>query len=161
MLERRLLSLSAGLLALTLGACAGLGQGDPIQVSVAGVESLPGEGFEMRMLVKLRVQNPNDTPLEYDGVYLRLDVLEKTFATGVSDQRGRVPRFGESVIGVPVTVSVLSMARQAFGMLDGKPIESVRYELNGKLSGPALSAVRFQSQGELALPSPKSPRTTQ
>ncbi len=161
MLERRLLSLSAGLLALTLGACAGLGQGDPIQVSVAGVESLPGEGFEMRMLVKLRVQNPNDTPLEYDGVYLRLDVLEKTFATGVSDQRGTVPRFGESVIGVPVTVSVLSMARQAFGMLDGKPIESVRYELNGKLSGPALSAVRFQSQGELALPSPKSPRTTQ
>ena len=161
MLERRFLSLSAGLLALTLGACAGLGQGDPIQVSVAGVESLPGEGFEMRMLVKLRVQNPNDTPLEYDGVYLKLDVLERTFATGVSDQRGTVPRFGESVIGVPVTVSVLSMARQAFGMLDGKPIESVRYELNGKLSGPALSAVRFQSQGELALPSPKSPRTTQ
>jgi len=161
MLARGFLSLLAGVLALTLGASASLEQGDPIQVSVAGVESLPGEGFEMRMLVKLRVQNPNDTPLEYDGVYLKLDVLEKTFATGVSDQRGTVPRFGESVIGVPVTVSVLGMARQAFGMLDGKPIESVRYELNGKLSGPALSAVRFQSQGELALPSPKSPRTTQ
>ena len=152
MLERRLLSLSAGLLALTLGACAGLGQGDPIQVSVAGVESLPGEGFEMRMLVKLRVQNPNDTPLEYDGVYLKLDVQEKTFATGVADVRGSVPRFGESVIAVPVTVSMLRMVRHAMGMLDGKPIDKIRYEMEGKLNAPALGATRFQSQGEFTLP---------
>ena len=153
-------SLPAGVFALALGACASLEPGDPVQVTVAGVESLPGEGFEMRMMVKLRVQNPNDTPLEYDGVYLRLDVQEKTFATGVSDARGSVPRFGESVVGVPVTVSVLNVARQAFGMLDGKAPETVRYEMNGKFGGPALSTIRFRSQGELALPSPKGARTT-
>ncbi len=33
---------------------------------------------------KLRVQNPNDSAIEYDGVYLKLEVLDKTFATGVS-----------------------------------------------------------------------------
>jgi LEA14-like dessication related protein len=148
-----------GAFALALGACASLDQGDPVQVTVAGVESLPGEGFEMRMMVKLRVQNPNDTPLEYDGIYLRLDVQEKPFATGVSDQRGSVPRFGESVVGVPVTVSMLNVARQAFGMLEGKALETIRYEMNGKFSGPALRTVRFQSQGELALPNPKSART--
>src|SRR5512140_575047 len=88
--------------ALTLNACASLQGRDPIQVTVAGVESLPGKGFELRMLIKLRVQNPNDTPIEYDGVYLKLDVQETTFATGVSDERGSVPRFGESIIGVTV-----------------------------------------------------------
>ena len=89
----------------TLVGCAGMPGRDPVQVTVAGIESLPGEGLEVRMMVKLRVQNPNDAPVEYDGVYVKLDVLDKTFATGVSAERGSVPRFGESVIGVPVSTS--------------------------------------------------------
>ncbi len=44
---------------------------------MAGIDSLPGEGLAVRMLVKLRVQNPNDAPIENDGVYIRLDVLDK------------------------------------------------------------------------------------
>jgi hypothetical protein len=153
-------TLLPGLFALALGACASLAGNDPVQVTVAGVESLPGEGFELRMMVKLRVQNPTGTPLEYDGVYLKLSVMDKSFATGVAGERGSVPRFGESVIRVPVTVSALSMARQALGVLDGKPIDTVTYEMEGKLSGPAFGAMRFRSQGEFALPTAASRRTT-
>lgn len=156
-LLRRLLIVMA---AMALGACASLRGDDPLQVTVAGVESLPGEGLELRMLVKLRVQNPNDTPLEYDGVYLQLDVQNKTFATGVSDARGSVPRFGESIIGVPVTVSVLRMARHALGMLDGKPVDKISYELDGKLNAAAFGSTRFQSQGEFTLPSGPSRQPT-
>ncbi|HKU70679.1 MAG TPA: Water stress and hypersensitive response domain-containing protein, partial [Burkholderiales bacterium] len=47
-------------------ACASLPDRDPVQVQVAGIEPLPGEGMEMRMLVKLRVQNPNNDPVDYD-----------------------------------------------------------------------------------------------
>ena len=61
--------------------CAGMQRQDPLQVTVAGIESLPGEGMELRMLVKLRVQNPNDAPLDYDGVYVKLDVLEQASTT--------------------------------------------------------------------------------
>ena len=51
------------LLAVTLVVgCAGLARQDPVQAYVVGVEPLQGEGLELRMLVKLRVQNPNDTP---------------------------------------------------------------------------------------------------
>jgi LEA14-like dessication related protein len=42
------------------------------------------------MMVKLRIQNPNDAPLEYRGVYVQMDVLDKTFATGVSDDPGTI-----------------------------------------------------------------------
>jgi LEA14-like dessication related protein len=141
------------IIALALGACAGLPGREPIQVTVAGIESLPGEGLEFRLLVRLRVQNPNDAPVDYDGVYVKLDVQDRTFATGVSDERGTVPRFGESVIAVPVTVSTLRLALQAIGfMLDGKATEKVNYKLEGKLDGPTFGSTRFQSQGEFLLP---------
>lgn len=139
-------------LLLALAGCASLQTREPLDVTVAGMESLPGEGMEVQMLVKLRVKNPNDAALEYDGVYVKMEVLGKTFATGVSDERGTVPRFGESVIGVPVTVSVLRMVRQVIGMLDGKPVDKITYSLEGKLSGTGLSAWRFSSSGEFELP---------
>ena len=138
--------------ASTLGACVGVLPRDPVQVTVADIASLPAEGLEFRMMVKLRVQNPNDAPIEYDGVYVQLDVLDKTFATGVSDERGSIRPFGESVIGVPVTVSTLRMAVYAFGMLDGKPIDRINYKLHGRLSGPVFGSTRFQAQGDFALP---------
>ena len=140
------------LVALTLSACATLPGQEPVQVTVADIESMEGEGMEMRMLVKLRVQNPNDSPVEYDGVFIRVEVLDRTLGTGVSDQRGSVPRYGEAVIGVPVTVSVLRVALNVFRMLDGKGVEQVHYKLTGKLDGPTFGSTRFESQGDLMLP---------
>ncbi|MEO8225074.1 MAG: LEA type 2 family protein [Gammaproteobacteria bacterium] len=146
--------LAPALSTLLLCACASLPSGDPLQVTVGGVESLPGEGLELRLLVKLRVQNPNDEPLAYDGIYVRLDVQGKVFATGVSAARGTVPRFSEAVIPVPVTVSVLRMVRQVMGVVDGQPVDRIRYELRGKLNAAGFRTARFQSEGDLTLPAP-------
>ena len=137
---------------LSLSGCAAMSDRDPVQVTVAGIDSLPGEGLEVRMLVKLRVQNPNDVPIEYDGVSVRLDVLDKTLATGVSDQRGIVPRFGEAVISVPLTVSPL---RVVFGALDaiggGQVPEKMNYRLEGKLAAVGFRSTRFHAAGQLPL----------
>src|SRR4051794_5169489 len=65
--------------------CASLHGGDPLEVTVAGIEPLESQGMEMRMLVKLRVQNPNDVPVAYNGVALEMNLSGKTLATGVSD----------------------------------------------------------------------------
>jgi len=140
------------LVAMTSG-CASMKAKDPLQVTVAGVESIPGEGMELRLLVKLRVQNPNDAPIDYNGVAVEMNVQGKTFATGVSDAHGNVPRFGESVIEVPVTASAFRMARQALGVMRGGAMPGkIHYELKGKLNGSAFSTVRFQNQGDLELP---------
>src|SRR5262245_29644421 len=85
---------------LPLLGCA-LGLHEPVQVIVVGIDSLPSEGMEMRVAVKLRVQNPNDAALDFDGVAMTLEVRGSTFASGVSEARGSVPRFGETVIVVP------------------------------------------------------------
>jgi LEA14-like dessication related protein len=132
--------------------CATLPGRDPLQVTVAGIEPLQGQGLELRMLVKLRVQNPNDAPVEYNGVAVEMNVQGKTFATGVSDGSGSVPRFGEAVISVPVTVSAFRMVRQAVDMIRRGGKGTITYEMKGKLNGSTLNSMRFRTQGEFDLP---------
>jgi LEA14-like dessication related protein len=140
------------LAAVWLSSCASLQGREPLEVTVAGVEPLEGQGMEVRLLVKLRVQNPNEEPLDYDGVSLSMDVQGKTFATGVSDAAGNVPRFGEAVIDVPVTISAFRLVRQAMGMMGTGGDGKIRYALKGKLSGTGLSSYRFSSQGDFDMP---------
>ncbi|MDH5176026.1 MAG: LEA type 2 family protein [Gammaproteobacteria bacterium] len=150
---RHLFAASLLLLLASIAGCASLPSRDPLQVTVAGIEPLQGEGMELRLLVKLRVQNPNDAPVEYNGASLNLDVMGRSFATGVSDQPGTVPRFGEAIVAVPVTVSLMRMARQVLGMLDGKPVDKITYAMSGKLNGASLFGTRrFTASGEFELP---------
>lgn len=137
---------------LLLGGCASLQGREPIQVIVAGVEPLRGEGLELRMLVKLRIQNPNDLPLDFNGVSVQMDVQGKLFATGVSDAVGSVPRFGETIVAVPVSVSLFRFAHQAISVMTSDYHGKLAYELTGKLAGPAFNSLHFKSSGEFTLP---------
>jgi LEA14-like dessication related protein len=142
---------------LFLAGCTTLPSRDPLQVTVAGIEPLQGEGMELRLLTKLRVQNPNDSPIEYNGVYVKIELQGKTFATGVADATGTVPAFGESVIEVPVTASVMRMAHQVFGVVRGNgPPEKLQYSMTGKLSGGAFGTRRFEASGEFPLKPPEA-----
>jgi LEA14-like dessication related protein len=151
------LSVFLGSLAL-LGGCASLQGTDPPQVTVAGIEPLQGQGMEVRLLVKLRVQNPNDAAINYNGVALEMDVQGKTFASGVSDQSGSVPRFGEAVIDVPMTISAFRMVRQAMGMMQGGAVNKISYAMKGKLSTSAFTATRFETKGEFDLGAATAPQ---
>lgn len=146
----RLLLVLCALLALS--GRAGLSTRDPVRVNLVGLEPLQGEGFELRFALKLRVQNPNDHPIDYDGLALQLDVNDRTFATGVSDARGSVPRFGEAVVSVPVTVSALSAFRQALELGSSADLDRLPYTLSGKLGGGPFGVQRFSERGTLSLP---------
>ena len=133
---------------LALAGCTSLAGKDPLEVAVAGIEPMQekGEGLELRLLVKLRVQNPNSTPVSYDGAYVKVEVQDKKFATGVSDAGGTIPGFSEAVVEVPVTVSMLRMVRQVIGMKDAAQAEQIRYSMSGK-----LGSHRFSASGEFSL----------
>lgn len=144
--------MSAVLAALLLAGCAALALREPLRVGVAGLEPLPGEGLEARFAVKLRIQNPNETAINFDGVALDLALNGKHFASGVSDQPGTIPRYGETVITVPVTVPITAIVRQLLGMRRARATDKVSYHLHGHLGGVGLGGVRFESHGELMLP---------
>ena len=147
------LTFATTMVASGLCSCTTLGSGsDPLNVSVAGVEPLDGEGFELRLAVKVRVQNPNDAPVDYNGVALTLELNGKKFGTGVSDEMGTVPRYGETVVTLPIVVGPFNMARQVLGFLNSGDIKAVDYAVHGKLEGGLFGTKRFSDKGTFEMP---------
>ncbi len=142
--------LTAALL-LTLGACALLPQRDPVNISVVGFEPLPSQDLELRLAVKLRLQNPNDSVIDYNGVALDLDINGRSLASGVSDQHGSIGRFSEAVLTVPVSVSAFSALRQALGLSQSQGLQGLPYVVRGKLAGGLFATVRFKESGVIDL----------
>ena len=158
---RTFLILLGTMLVLGLAGCASLVHREPVRINVVGLEPIPGESMEMRFKVKLRVQNPNETAIDFDGLALDLDLNGRPFASGVSDRAGSVPRFGEALIEIPVSVSAIAVVRQALGVIEGTDHgkAEVPYALRGRLAGGLLGGMRFSDSGTLKLPDQlKTPR---
>ena len=141
-------------LLLGLSGCAALPNRDPLNVTVAGIESLPSEGMELRLGVKVRVQNPNDSDIEYSGAALTLNLNGTRLASGVSADTGTVPRYGETVLTIPVTASLIGMVRQGLQFITDDTPDDVRYEVEGKLEGGLFGTRRFSDEGTFTLQPP-------
>lgn len=140
------------LMLLALASCASLPDSEPPRVSVVGIEPLKGEGMEMRFNVKLRIQNPNSAEIKYQGILVDLLVDGGRIATGLSNEPGLVPAYGETVYTLPVTISTLNVLRQIIDIAQQPQTSGIRYEIKGKLEGGLFGTVRFSDSGSLKLP---------
>ena len=140
------------LLLLSLSACALFPNRDPLNINVVGFEPLQSQDMEVRFAVKIRVQNPNETAITYNGVALDLSVNGQPLASGVSDQSGSIARFSETVLTVPVSVSAFSVLRQTLGLSQTQTLNNLPYVLRGKLAGGLFGTMRFTDSGRLSLP---------
>jgi len=152
--DRRRRSLVWTILLVAVASCAGMPNRDPLNVSVASIEPLPGEGMELSFSVRLRIQNPNDMAVAYSGAALWLDLNGRRLASGVTDSAGTVPRYGEVIMTIPVTISAFDMARQVFAFVNDENPDQVRYRVRGKLEGGLFGTRRFRDEGTLELDSP-------
>ena len=140
------------LLLLSLSACALFPNRDPLNINVVGLEPLQSQDMEVRFAVKIRVQNPNENPVDYNGVALDLEVNGQPLASGDSDQSGSIARFSETVLTVPVSVSAFSVLRQTLGLSQTQSLNNLPYVLRGKLAGGLFGTMRFVDTGKLSLP---------
>ena len=62
-----------------------------------------------------------------------------------------VPRCGESVVTIPITIGVFNMARQVLGLVNGGDAKAVAYKVRGKLEGGVFGTRRFEDQGTIRL----------
>jgi hypothetical protein len=69
----------------------------------------------------------------------------------VSDASGIVPRFGETVITVPVTVSAVAVARQVISLASGNNTK-LDFVVRGKLADGSFGGSRFEASGSIDLP---------
>jgi LEA14-like dessication related protein len=160
MLNRLLRVPFLSILFVTMGfvsACAYMPNRDPLSITVAGIESLPGEGMEMRLAVKVRIQNPNDMAVDYTGAALSLDLNGRKLASGVMGGSGTVPRYGEAVMVIPVTISAFDMARQVLGVANSSGQTDVHYRVRGKLEAGLFGTRRFSDEGMFQLDQPVEP----
>jgi LEA14-like dessication related protein len=148
MVRRVLLPLSV----LFLGACALFGLQEPLSVTVANLTPIEVGLLEQRYALKVRLLNPNDTDITFDGVVFDLEINGKPFAKGVSSQSSVIPRFGEALIDVQVVSGIQHIIRQ-INELTKANRTSVTYRIKGRLhTGGFPGSIGFDSSGEFTFP---------
>ena len=121
------------------------------EVSVVNLVPEASSGFEQRFQVDLRITNPNERPLEVDGLRFTLDVNGERLARGQTGDSVSVPRLGDAVISVHATTTLLDVLRQVWAAQAAK---GVSYRVEGRvfLKGLFPPHIDFEHEGELLSP---------
>ncbi|MGI9591597.1 MAG: LEA type 2 family protein [Myxococcota bacterium] len=135
------------------GGCAHrdvFGHLEPPDVTLANLVPVGASPFEARVRADLRLQNPNDFPITFDGMRFDLEVNEQPFLRAVSDQEITLPRLGEAVVSVEGTTTTVSLWRQIRG-LASDPAAGIRYRMEGRLFAiePRRTGVDFEREGKI------------
>jgi LEA14-like dessication related protein len=138
------------LCALLVAACASLGPyPEAPRVSLVSIQPQEVTLFEQRFAVQLRVMNPNAQVIPVSGLSYALEINEREFAYGVSPQSIDIPAFGEAVLDVEISSSLLSVVRQLQTMGDAAR-NSLDYRLAGKINlANRLGSLPFDYTGKL------------
>jgi LEA14-like dessication related protein len=139
-------------LLLAIAGCQTLMQPEPLHASVVGIDSLPSAGLELRFAVRLRLQNPNDIGVNFDGVSFDLELDGERLASGVSDQKGTLPRHGETLLTLPVSVSTIAAVREALRLGDAPRRGGLPYVVTGNVTTGMFGSISFTKSGTLKLP---------
>jgi LEA14-like dessication related protein len=147
----------ASTLMLSVG-CASVGTPvDAPHITLAGVWLVDINLLEQRYRMRLRIQNPNPFSLNIDGLDYRIEINDKEFARGVSNQALSVPRYGVDVLEVEAVSTLVGIMRQLMELEKGAPT-SLKYRVTGKVSlRDRTFRVPFDYEGEFTLaPGPAS-----
>ena len=143
------------LLLAGLTACSTLpGRPESPRVNLVGLQLVSVDLFEQRYQVRLRVKNPNAFELAIRGIDFQLDINGRAFADGVSNQSVNVPAYGERVIALEVSSSLLQVFRQLQSLENGSS-PGFKYRLDGSVAiGDSGLRLPFDYSGDMGLSKP-------
>ena len=150
------------LVAILLGACATLSPyKDAPRVSLVSIQPQEMGVLEQRFALQLRILNPNDVAIPVNGLSYAVEINDREFAYGVSQQAVEIPAFGEALLDVEVVSNLLNVMQQ-LQALRGETRNSLAYRLTGKISlANSPASLPFDYSGELTyLPAAQSAPAT-
>ncbi|ADJ28328.1 LEA type 2 family protein [Nitrosococcus watsonii] len=140
-------------LSLLLTACATLSSYERPRVYLTDLQFREASMLAQHFLLRLRIDNPNDSALSIDGMEVSLNLNGHPLAQGVSSQSFSVPRFGSTETEMRVTTTFISLVQQILS-LQGQ--RELNYEIAGQLHltralGFGRRVFPFQEKGVLDL----------
>jgi len=107
--------------------------------------------FSQRLLVRMRVMNPNSRSLPIKGITYRIEVNDAELAEGVSNTPFEVPAMGEAEFDVQLTANLASALAQFLSRRGSQ--DKLDYRLVGSvaLSSGFLRRIPFDERGSVDL----------
>jgi LEA14-like dessication related protein len=148
----RPLRLIAGVVAaMALAGCASAFKLEAPQLSVISMKVQSADLFSQRMLVRMRVLNPNARELPVKGISYRIEVNDSELAQGLTDTAFVVPAMGEAEFDVQVTANLATALTQLLSRKGSS--DTLDYRLVGSvaLSSGFLRRIPFDERGSVKL----------
>ena len=122
------------------------------RINIANIMPREIKLFEQVFDLELRIQNPNDTPLAVNGMAFELELNDKRFATGVSNQDLVIDRLSSDVVHVEAITTLVGFLRQVAEYQQTKD-PRVTYRIKGSIySGSPGIKLPFDDSGEIKIP---------
>jgi LEA14-like dessication related protein len=125
---------------------------EPPHLSVVSVRMQSADLFSQKLLVRMRVVNPNQRELPVKGISYRIEVGESELANGASNAPFVVPAMGEAEFDVQVNANLASTLLRMYGRGGSSP-KKLDYRLVGKvaLSSGFVRNIPFDERGSVDL----------
>ena len=130
---------AASALALLM-ACAVVPKLEEPTLDIVDARLLSADVLKQELLVRMRVENPNDRELAVRGITYEVQLDGEAFAHGESERNFVVPANGQSEFDVSVTANAAAALLRLLGT--GKRADGIEYRITGKVS---LSSGLFRS----------------
>ena len=146
-------ALLAGLAGIALlGGCDVLPKLETPQLSVISMKMQSADIFSQRMLVRMRVLNPNSRELPVKGISYRIEINDSELGRGLTNVPFVVPAMGEAEFDVQVTTNLAGMLGKLLARR-GSQDQQVQYRLVGEvaLSSGFLRRIPFDESGSVRL----------
>lgn len=150
----------AGLILLLTGAgCTAIEREAERRTPSASIESARITGFDFeaaRLLVELRVDNPNPVAVRVAGLDYELRLNGQRALTGDSAERAEIPARGTGNVTVPITLTYRDLAERVGDLRDRDTIDYA-IDLGIVVDVPLLGERRLPASASGTLPVPQRP----
>jgi len=139
------------LLSLVGGGCAALPKYEAPKLSVVSLKMQGGDFFSQRVLVRMRVFNPNTRELPIEGLTYSIEVNDAELGNGATAAPFTVPAMGEAEFDMQITANLAGALAKLLSRRNSS--EALDYRLRGSvnLSSGFLRRIPFDERGSVKL----------
>lgn len=118
---------------LFLSGCASMNLDyEEPSVELTSFKALPANGFEQNFEIGLKLTNPNNFDLPFNGISYQLSVAGEELAHGVASNIPTAKAYGESRFVVPISASLFGGFKVIKALMANKG-QDISYQLEAKL----------------------------